>query len=87
MTVMNIILTTVIGDYIDNDDDDYIDGDNDEYFVLMTVIFLVQGIADVVEALLEDVDSYLDEASGKGANQQVSPLQLSYSIVDCFHGI
>lgn len=31
-----------------------------------------QGIADVVETLLEDVDSYLDEASGKGANQQVS---------------
>lgn len=30
-----------------------------------------QGIADVVETLLEDVDSYLDEASGKGANQQV----------------
>ncbi|CAN0235512.1 unnamed protein product, partial [Laminaria digitata] len=29
-----------------------------------------QGIADVVETLLEDVDSYLDEASGKGANQQ-----------------
>jgi len=25
----------------------------------------------VVETLLEDVDSYLDEASGKGANQQV----------------
>lgn len=33
-----------------------------------------QGIADVVETLLEDVDSYLDEASGKGANQQVTTL-------------
>ncbi|CAN0062008.1 unnamed protein product, partial [Discosporangium mesarthrocarpum] len=31
-----------------------------------------QGIADVVEQLLEDVDSYLDDASGKGANQQVA---------------
>ncbi|CAN0407040.1 unnamed protein product, partial [Ectocarpus sp. 12 AP-2014] len=31
-----------------------------------------QGIADVVETLLEDVDSYLDEAAGKGANQQVA---------------
>lgn len=30
-----------------------------------------QGIADVVETLLEDVDSYLDEAAGKGANRQV----------------
>lgn len=32
---------------------------------------MLQGIAAVVETLLEDVDSYLDEASGKGANQQV----------------
>ncbi len=35
------------------------------------LLLLRQGIADVVETLLEDVDSYLDEASGKGANQQV----------------
>lgn len=33
---------------------------------------IFQGIADVVETLLEEVDYYLDEASGKGANQQVN---------------
>lgn len=43
------------------------------YFGFPSLVFCVeQGIADVVETLLEDVDSYLDEASGKGANQQVN---------------
>lgn len=39
--------------------------------LVVWAVFLEQGIADVVETLLEDVDSYLDDASGKGANQQV----------------
>lgn len=45
----------------------------DVFFVFGRVgrLFGAQGIADVVETLLEDVDSYLDDASGKGANQQV----------------
>ena len=43
------------------------------HFVALSLVLCVeQGIADVVETLLEDVDSYLDEASGKGANQQVN---------------
>lgn len=42
-----------------------------DFFVEWLSSYRIQGIADVVETLLEDVDSYLDEASGKGANQQV----------------
>lgn len=38
---------------------------------------ILQGIAEVVETLLDDVDSYLDDAAGRGANQQVSPVVVS----------
>lgn len=39
--------------------------------LLVDWLLAIQGIADVVDTLLDDVDSYLDEASGRGANQQV----------------